>query len=622
MKSNPLAMKSYVLAIIVLLSTSASFAQKIERVEPPNWWVGMEHNTVEVLLYGKDLAGLSVETSYSGITIHEVSTVESPNYLFVTISISENTQPGKVPFVLREGKRKKASFDYELFERAENAKWIKGFDASDAMYLITPDRFANGNPDNDIIKGMREEKIDREFRGGRHGGDLTGIRNALPYIADLGFTSVWICPVLENDMDRYSYHGYAITDLYKVDARMGSNEEYKLMTEEARELGIKIVSDNVLNHIGLEHWWMKDLPQRDWINQWEEFVVTNHKKTLIMDPYAAEVDKKEFTDGWFVKTMPDLNQRNPKMAKYLIQNSIWWIEYAGLGGIRVDTWSYSDKEFLADWTQAILREYPNMNIVGEEWFGLQTVISYWQQGKENHDGYDTYLPSVMDFPLMDNAVKALTEPTSWTSTWTEVYQGISQDFLIPNPMNLLIFPDNHDIDRIFTRVNENFEDWKLAMVLFATMRGIPQFYYGTELLFTNSEPGDHGLIRKDFPGGWDGDEVNGFTGEGLSEMQKDAQAFIKKLYSWRKSATTIHEGKLLHFVPQRDDVYVYFRTTENAKVMVLLNKSDKDATLYAKRFAQGLENYTSGTDVLSGRTISVETSFEVPAKSAMIVELE
>jgi len=453
-------------------------AQRIERVEPPNWWVGMKHNIVQVLVYGEDISQWEPNVENPHIQLKKTTRVNNPNYLFLDLLISERADATTVNIDFYKGKKKVGSHQYPLLERDMTIP-RKGFDSSDVMYLITPDRFANGDPSNDVISGMKEKVMNRQDEQGRHGGDIKGIRDRLDYIYDLGFTAIWLNPILENDMYRTSYHGYAATDFYKVDQRFGTNEDYVQFCQEAQNKGIKIIMDMILNHSGSEHWFVKDPPTQDWINHNNTYVQTSHRRTTHQDPYASEYDKKAFVDGWFVETMPDLNQKQPLMANYLIQNTLWWIEYTGIAGIRMDTYPYPDKEFMTVWNDAILAEYPAFNIVGEEWSLNPAVVSFWQAGKTNSNGYRSSLPSVMDFPLQDALITALVEEENWNSGWVKVYEMLGNDHLYPDPQNLVIFPDNHDMDRILTQLNGDIDLLKMAMIYFTTMRGVPQFYYGT-----------------------------------------------------------------------------------------------------------------------------------------------
>ncbi len=608
---------------MVLLQLAFSYGQQtINRVEPTNWWVGMHYNEIELMVYEKDIASYSVSMdAYEGVRLKQIKQVPNKNYLFLDIEIAGDTRPGNLTLRFTKNGSTSIVHSYPLLPRDPESKNVEGFDTADAIYLITPDRFVNGDVENDNVAGLKE-KANRSFKGGRHGGDVKGIVNSLDYIKDLGFTAIWINPILENDMETYSYHGYSTTDFYKVDPRYGSNESFKALCKKAGEKGMKVIMDMIANHCGLDHWWMQDLPSGDWINQWPEYTETNHKKTVILDPYASKIDYKQFFDGWFVPSMPDLNQRNGSMAKYLIQNTLWWIEYSGISGIRMDTYPYPDMYFMSDWTKAVMDEYPNFNIVGEEWVTRPTIVSYWQKGKENHNGYDSYLKSLMDFPLQNALVTSLNKEKTWASSWTDLYETLGQDYLYPDPNNLVVFPDNHDMSRIYTQVNEDFEKYKLALTYIATVRGIPQIYYGTEILMKNPGTEDHGIIRSDFPGGWKNDKINAFTGKGLSAKEKEAQQFVKKLMNWRKDSPVIHHGKLMHFAPKnQDEIYVLFRYDDSGKIMVILNKNDKDMIVDLKPYQEILGNSLTGKDILYGTEFNAVKKISIKAMSSMIIEV-
>ena len=602
-----------------LLAAFPAVAQKITKIEPPSWWVGMEHDTVEFMVYGKDISGLNAESSTLQVLRSEGLT--SANYLFVTAVVPENTTIGSHAFTFRNSKGKRvAKASIDILERRPESAARKGFSSADFIYLIMPDRFRNGNPNNDAVKGMLESP-NRSFQGGRHGGDIEGIRQSLGYFKDLGVSALWLNPVVENDMPAYSYHGYAMTDLYQVDQRYGTNEEYKQLSKEAKEAGIGLIMDQVANHIGSYHEWMEDLPSEDWINQWDEFTETSHMKVTRFDPHAAEVDKKRFTDGWFVKTMPDLNQRNEKLAKYLIQNSIWWVEYLDLYGIRMDTWPYPDVDFLTDWTKAILDEYPNFNIVGEEWISDPALISYWQDGVKRHDDYTSYLPSVMDFPLQTAIVEGLMDDGGWRPAMSKVYESLANDYKYANTNNVMIFPDNHDMSRIFTRLEEDFDKWKMAMSMYFTMRGTLQFFYGTEILMSNPGTEDHGIIRSDFPGGWPGDTVNAFTGEGLSSQALEAQNWIKTLAKLRRESCALNMGTTLHYTPN-DEIYVYFRSFEQEHLMVVVNKNTEAKEIELDRFEQGLNGATTAHHLITGEDFELHQNLQVGPMETLILELK
>ncbi|MDZ7681748.1 MAG: alpha-amylase family glycosyl hydrolase [Fodinibius sp.] len=509
---------------------------------------------------------------------------------------------------------------YTLKEREEGSASREGFNSSDAIYLITPDRFANGNPENDEVAGYADS-LDMDDDYGRHGGDLQGIIDHLDYIDRMGFTAIWLNPVLENAMESSSYHGYATTDFYKVDPRFGSNKLYKKLSEEAEKRGIKLIKDIITNHAGSNHWWMQDPPTKDWVHYPDEFRQTNHRRTTLHDPYASNIDTKQFTDGWFVRSMPDLNQSNPLLADYIIYSSLWWIEYAGLRGIRHDTHPYAGQEFLNNWTCRIMEEYPNFNIVGEEWSVDPLVLAKWQRGNKSPTDFSSCLPSLMDFPIQTSLTDALTNEENWGSGFVNLYETLSFDYAYSNPQNMVIFADNHDMDRFYRQVNQDYDLFKMGMTYIMTMRGIPQFYYGTEILMSNKEHHDHGQIREDFPGGWESDTKNAFTGDGLSDKKKEAKAFVKKLVNWRKDNPVIHSGKLMHYAPTQDGIYVYFRYNKNKTVMVVLNKKEEKTTLKTERFYERIKNYSQGTDVISGNTYDLD-DMTVPARSALILELE
>ena len=593
----------------------------IERVEPPNWWVGMKTNDLQILVYGNSINDLIPKISNSNIELTSFNKVQNENYLFLNISISENAKPDEVEIDFYKNNVLVDRYIFSLLEREKNASNVEGFDNSDVMYLITPDRFANGDPANDDIKSMFE-RPNRDYNRGLHGGDIQGIINHLDYIKDLGFTTVWLNPVLENNMKKSSYHGYSTTDYYKVDPRFGTNELFRELSINAKEKGIKLVMDMIPNHCGSEHWFFKDPPMDNWFNNQSGFKQTSHRRETVQDIYASEIDKREHADGWFVETMPDLNQKNQKMSKYLIQNTLWWIEYARLSGIRVDTYPYSDKDFMSDWTFAVMDEYPNFNIVGEEWSDNPIVISYWQKDKINHDGYVSYLPTLMDFPLQISFTEALLDDFSWGKGFIKPYKTLASDFLYPNPNNLLIFPDNHDMTRFFTQVNNDIDLFKMGIVYYSTMRGIPQFYYGTEILMNSDEnPGDHGLIRTEFPGGWPDHSKNAFTGDGLSYKERQTQLFFKEILNWRKDNKVIHNGKLIQFAP-KDEIYSFFRILDDKLVWVIFNRNDSSKKLNTSRFEELILDKEFGYDVLNKKRISISNDIILEKKSALIIEIE
>jgi glycosidase len=617
--------KLLILLIVLLMPLTACAAEAtIDRVDPPFWWTGFKETQLQLMVYGNDISAYTPSIDHPGISIERVEKVKSPNYLFLYVDVSPQASPGAFGINF-SGKGPTLTHSYKLLEKNPDPAYTKGFDSSDAIYLITPDRFANGESDNDNVEGMGDA-LDRNQPGGRHGGDIQGIVDSLDYISDMGFTAIWLNPLLENRMPTYSYHGYSTTDFYQVDPRYGSNEQYREMAEAARAKGIGVIMDMIVNHIGSEHWWMDDLPTDDWFNFQDEPVMTSHEHITEQDPYASQYDKRLYSDGWFVKTMPDLNQRNPLMADYLTQNALWWIEYLGLAGIRMDTYPYPDKHYMTEWTRRLMVEYPDFNMVGEEWTSNQPAVAYWQRGNDNRDGYVSYLPSLMDFPLQEAMRSALvTEDGTRLDDGSQaglmrLYLALANDFVYPDPDALVIFPDNHDMSRIFTQLNEDYSLFRMAMAYVLTMRGVPHIYYGTEILMTNPGTTDHGIIRSDFPGGWEGDSKNAFTGDGLSEREREAQKYLRTLLKWRQDKEVIHSGKVTHFRPD-DGTYVYFRYDEDETVMVILNKNAKEKDLDLSRFSERLEGYSEAWNVISGSVMTLDENLTLPARSALVLEL-
>lgn len=607
------------LLLVFSVSVLPSRAQ-VERVEPANWWTGMKRSTIQVLVKGPELGSYTAALSYPGVTLTGVQPAQSPNYLFLTLAISNAAKPGNLVVRLRKKGKPEQSFVFPLLKREQPAKAFKGFSTEDVICLITPDRFANGDITNDKINSLREKTIDRTAPGARHGGDIRGMIQRIDYLKTMGFTAVWPQPLLENDMDAYSYHGYAITDHYKVDPRYGTLDEYKELARELKRRGMKLIFDGVNNHIGSQHWWMKDLPFKDWINQHDSLVITTHQRTTALDPHAARKDRDLMTKGWFDRTMPDLNTAHPFVANYLIQHSIWWIETLQLGGIRQDTYGYSDKRFLASWSAALMEEYPAFNIVGEEWSTNPVMTSYWQRGKTNADGYKSCLPTVMDFPLQQALVQGLMEPeTPWTNTGIQrLYESLANDYLYSDPSSVLIFGDNHDMDRLFTQLKKDTSLFKMALAFLLTTRGIPQLYYGTEVALENSAfPGNHGWIRADFPGGFEGDNVNAFTDAGLSPAQVSLQQYVKTLLNWRQQHAVIANGALTHFAPEKG-TYVYFRYNGKEKIMVVLNKNKEDIQLPLARFSELLPEGSELVDGFTGTREKAGTSIQVKGRSTGI----
>ncbi len=606
---------------LLLFFLFLSVKAQVERVEPPFWWSDMNQAELQIMFYGKNIAEHDIVVAKDMIVKNVIKT-ENPNYIFLTLE-TEGLQPGEYKIDFRKNGKIAFSENYEFKTRRENSAERKGFDATDAIYLIMPDRFANGDPGNDSHPDVTE-KANRELPGGRHGGDIQGIIDNLDYLNDLGVTAIWNTPMLEDNDPAYSYHTYAQSDVYRIDPRYGTNEDYKRLASEMHNRDMKLIMDYVTNHWGAEHWMIKDLPSYDWINQFPGYENSNYRMTTQYDPHVAHIDLKYCVDGWFVRTMPDLNQQNPLVLNYLTQNAIWWIEYADLDGFRVDTYSYNDKEGIAQWTKSIMDEYPYFNIVGEVWMHDQAQISYWQ--KDSPIGaiqsYNSNLPSVMDFTLHDAIMVMFDqEEASWDQGMIKAYENFVNDFLYPDIDNLLVFAGNHDTNRINEQFDNDLEKYKLAMTLVLTTRGIPQLYYGDEIGMRGDKGKGDGDIRRDFPGGWEGDEIDAFEQTGRNEMHDSYHSFTRTLLNYRKNAEVLHFGKLLQYIPE-DNVYVYFRYNDDARIMVVLNNSPQSRELDLARYAEGLGGAVSGREILSSEEISLDEKLMIDGKTPMVIELK
>jgi glycosidase len=610
--------KAVLLGLLVV--APSAYAAQIEHLEPAFWWAGMKESKLQLMVHARDILQAKVQLNYPGVKLTGLQKVDNPNYLFVDLELSPDVKPGSFELVFTKNGKTMARHNYSLLARQPGSAQRQGFSQKDLIYLITPDRFVNGDSSNDQVKGLAEG-LNRAAPGGRHGGDIAGMQQALPYLQQLGVTQIWPQPLTENNSPAYSYHGYAATDLYKIDPRFGTNGDYKNFVSEANKLGIGVIQDIVVNHIGSNHWWLKDLPEQSWLNYDASFHPTNHARTTVQDPYAAKVDAKAFVDGWFVESMPDLNQRHPLLATYLIQNSVWWVEYANLSGIREDTYSYADKDFLAAWSKRLLSEYPNFNIVGEEWSANPVVVSYWQKGKQNADGYRSFTPSMMDFPLYYALLSALTEEESWDKGWVKLYEALGNDVIYPNPTNLVLFEGNHDTARLFSLLNEDRDLYRMAIIYLLTAPRIPQLYYGTEILKQSPKQRDDGLVRSDFPGGWTGDAVNAFTGQGLSKAQLEAQQLVKKLANYRKTTSVLQLGKMKHFSPA-EGVYSYVRYQDNSQVWVFFNKNAEAKIVDLNRYSELMPAHARFKDVLTGQPIQTKGQLQLAGRSSVLLELQ
>jgi glycosidase len=598
---------------VFLVITSALANIAITRVEPANWWVGMKKAEFQILVYGPNIGTSKVTISYPGVTLSEAAKVENSNYVFLYVHVSPNAKAGLVPITFSNGSDKFV-YRYPMKNRSDKSGAL-GFNAADVLYLITPDRFANGRPENDNWDSV---SVNRENPNARHGGDFAGVAKKLDYIKDLGVTTVWLNPIQENKMRGGSYHGYAITDFYNADPRFGSNEEFRELTKATHDRGMKMVMDMVLNHCGSSHWWIKDPPSKDWINNNGVFLQTNHATVSVMDVHAAPTERSTFLNGWFTRGMPDLNQTNRHLATYLIQNSIWWIEFARIDGIRQDTYSYMDFNFLARWNKEVYAEYPNFNIVGETWYNKSTSSAWWQSNSAL-DKRNSGLKTPMDFSLTFAMQKAFDSKTD-NGYLMDLFEDVAQDFIYADPYHMLTFLDNHDLSRFNRKEDTDLQRYKQGIAFLLTMRGIPQLYYGTEVLMTGTKEEGDGKLRLDFPGGWPGDKTDQFTKAGRSQIQNEAWDYLQKLLQWRKTNVAVTAGKMIHYAPQ-NGIYVYGRTNNNKTVVVILNSALKEQAVKMDRFSDLTGKFSVGKDVISARSFPLNSTITIPAKGEYILEL-
>lgn len=607
-----------IMAVLSFLGFKTPVQASIKKVAPTFWWAGMKNTELQILLYGEDISSSDVSITNTDVYLKEVVRQANSNYLILYLDLKE-ARPQMFDIVLKEG-RKVTKVPYELKERIRKGTDIEGFTSSDVLYLIMPDRFANGNPDNDVIPGMLENKVDRNEQFGRHGGDFKGISEHMDYISDLGVTAIWLNPTQENDMKDGSYHGYAITDYYQIDRRFGTNEEFCNLVNEAHGKGLKVVMDMIFNHCGSENYLFKDKPQDDWFNFRSNYVQTSFKTASVMDIHASDYEKDIATDGWFTQVMPDLNQRNRHVARYLIQSSIWWIEYAGINGIRQDTHPYADYDFMSTWCKEVLEEYPHFNIVGETWLNSNVLVSYWQKDSKLAAPKNSNLPTVMDFPLTDLMGKAFDEETTeWSGGLYRLYDYHTQDLVYANPMNLLIFLDNHDTSRFCKNEEDakNIVRYKQAITYLLTTRGIPQIYYGTEILMAADKSEGDGCLRRDFPGGWKGDKVNCFTAEGRTDLQNEAFDYTRKLLNFRKGNEAICKGTMKHFSICKG-VYVYERKYNDKSVVVFMNGTDEKQTLSLVPYREILPS-SSSTDFISGKNVVLDEEITLGSRETLLL---
>ena len=637
-------MKKILTALLLGTTLTMNAAVKIDRIEPTDWYVGLKDASLQLMVYGKDIKTADVTTDYPGVKIDSLVRLDSPNYLLVYMNVKD-AQPGTMTLLFQQGKQKK-KVNYTLKAREKKGEERYGFSNADVLYMLMPDRFASGRTDNDRMKGLRPCKTDRTQPSLRHGGDLEGIRQHLDYFKELGVTALWFTPVLENDSPDHgtqsTYHGYATTNYYRVDPRFGSNEEYRQLCDEAHAKGIKIVMDMIFNHSGYEHPWTLDMPSKDWLNtpEWlspenqakavemktmdgaakvnDKYLQTSYKLTPVVDPYASKIDLHETVDGWFVPTMPDLNQRNPHVIKYLIQNSIWWIETVGIDGIRMDTYPYADRDAMAQWMKIIGEEYPNFNTVGETWVTEPAYTAAWQKDSKLSEK-NSYLPTVMDFAFYDRINQAKNEETdAWWNGFNRIYNNFVYDYLYPNPSNVMAFLENHDTDR-FLGEGKDTVALKQALALLLTVNRTPQLYYGTEVLMNGTKHITDGNVRKDFPGGFPGDTKNCFTREGRTQAENAMFDWLSRLLHWRQGNDVIIKGKQTQFIPF-NGIYVIARQYQGKTVLTILNGNRKQADMQLDRYAEVIGNTTAAKDVITGRTVKLDKKLSLKSRQTLILE--
>ena len=618
-------MKKILISLALILSSmTMQAATKIDHIEPENWYVGMKNSSLQLMVYGKNIRDSRVSVDYPGVKIDSLVRLDSPNYLFVYLNLS-GAKPGNMVLNI-DGKK----VNYPLKARTMSGDKRIGFDNSDVLYMLMPDRFASGRNITKPMKGLNPYVVDRSKPSLRHGGDLEGVRQHLDYFNQLGVTALWFTPVLENnspDMNSQStYHGYATTNYYRVDPRFGTNEDYARLVAEAHAKGLKVVMDMIFNHCGYDHPWVKDMPSKDWFNtpEWMKkgdsyYLQTSYKLTPVLDPYASKVDKRETVDGWFVRSMPDLNQKNPHVMTYLIQNSVWWIETIGIDGIRMDTYPYADRKAMSQWMKILNEEYPNFNTVGETWVTEPAYTAAWQKDSKLSK-VNSYLKTVMDFSFYDKINLAKHEETdAWWKGLNRIYNSLCYDYLYENPSSVMAFIENHDTDRFL----ENGKDTlalKQALALLLTINRIPQLYYGTEVLMNGTKEVTDGNVRCDFPGGFAGDKHNAFTAEGRTKAENSMFNWLSKLLKWRRNNMVITKGKQIQFIPYKG-VYVIARQWNDQTILTILNGTSQAVTLPLDRYAEVIGNHQEAKDVISGRKVKLGSELQLKARDTKVIEL-
>ncbi|SFW61122.1 glycoside hydrolase family 13 protein [Chitinophaga sancti] len=608
----------WITVFLLMAGTSMAQIPSLERIEPANWWVKMQQPFLQLIVHGNKIAERDVKLEYPGVTLLKVNKVENPNYLFLDLNIDPSTAPGTFPIKFQKKGSKDLVFAYELRARNTGTK-AQGLTAGDLIYLIMPDRFANGDSTNDVVKGMQETTLNRDSMYYRHGGDIQGIINHLGYVQDLGVTALWMTPMITNDQPQASYHGYAATEQFRTDPRYGTNELYKTLADSLHKRGMKLVMDLVHNHIGSQHWIMKDMPMKSWVHQWPEFTRSSFRAQPDFDPYASQYDKDIMTNGWFDNHMPDLDQSNPFVYNYFTQSHIWWIEYAGVDAFRLDTYPYNDGQFMATWGKAIKDAYPTFTFFGEVWVKGVADQVYFTQGKTVNQHLNTELPGLTDFNSLWAITGAMNDKAAWDDGAVKLYTTLASDYQYQDPMRNVVFLDNHDLSRFYSVIGENKGKYKAALAWLLTTRGIPQLYYGNEIGMKNFSAPD-GLVREDFKGGWKNDKVNKFTAAGRNEEENELHDYVQKLANYRKNNPVVQTGKLMQYIPQ-NNVYTYFRYNADKTVMIILNPNTDPVTIDVKRFKERTNGFSNARDIVTEKTYSLSDSLQVPATTTLVLEL-
>ncbi|MBC6992819.1 glycoside hydrolase family 13 protein [Neolewinella lacunae] len=593
------------------------------RVEPLNWWTDMVDPRLEILIYDRNVAeNDAVTVDYPGVVVEYVRRLANPNYLFVGLYISPGTSPGSFQLRLASRGRATKNIPYEL-QAHPRKEWTgrSSLSPADLIYLIMPDRFANGDPGNDRVAGSTDTLVNRQKFLFRHGGDLQGIIDKLDYLADLGVTALWLNPVLENDQPYQSYHGYAVTDHYRIDPRLGTNALYRELVDQAHARGIKVVMDVIFNHVGDQHYQIQDLPSADWIHQWPEYTQTTYRATTLLDPNASEYDRRLMTDGWFDKHMPDLNQHQAHLASYLIQNSIWWTLFSGQDAFRIDTYAYPDADFMAEWNRRLREEIPHLGIFGETWVHGPAVQAWFTGGQAINQRLDSHLPGVTDFQLYYAINEAMSKDPGWTDGVLRIYYTLAQDYLYEHPGQNVTFLDNHDLARLYTVYDGDLVKVKSSLALLLTLRGIPMIYYGTELAFAGAGGAFGEGGRVDFPGGFPGDARNLFTAADRNATEQEVFTFVKNLANYRKQSAALTTGQLTQFLP-RDGVYVFFRHAGDETVMVVFNGNATERKLTdLSPYTQMLSGFQRGEDLTRGSEATNLAGLTLAGKETRVLRL-